>query len=184
MKRRAHVLLAYCSHLSCGSSRAILRAILVSAILYLTQAAAAQTFNVLYSFGGGLDGQNPFSGVTIGPRGDLYGTTIGGGLRGRGSVYRLQRRGSGWFLNPLYEFSDPADGSGAYAGIAFGPDGVPYGTTTHGGLGDKGTVFDVRPTTATCNSAICFWHENAIHLFQGGGNDGQTPGSGRLAPGP
>ncbi len=37
---------------------------------------------VLYSFTGGSDGKNPYGGVTLDSKGDLYGTTVAGGSGG------------------------------------------------------------------------------------------------------
>jgi len=41
------------------------------------QFAQAQTFNVLHSFNG-LDGRQPYDGVTLDREGNLYGTAYGG----------------------------------------------------------------------------------------------------------
>ena len=44
--------------------------------------------NVVYAFGGGSDGAGPFAGlINIG--GTLYGTTIGGGDFGHGTVFAV-----------------------------------------------------------------------------------------------
>ena len=47
------------------------------------------TETVLYSFTGGADGNEPFSGLVIDGQGILYGTTVGGGAFGVGTVYRV-----------------------------------------------------------------------------------------------
>ena len=52
-------------------------------------------FTPIYSFRGGNDGAFPYAGVTIGPDGNLYGTTSSGGQGapacpgGCGTVYKL-----------------------------------------------------------------------------------------------
>ena len=46
---------------------------------------------VLYSFTGGADGGTPYAGVVLGPNGNLYGTTIGGGQTNAGVVFGIQQ---------------------------------------------------------------------------------------------
>lgn len=53
-----------------------------------TYSATAQTFHVLHTFTGGLDGASPFSGLTPGPAGAFYGTTGMGGSRDMRCVRR------------------------------------------------------------------------------------------------
>lgn len=48
---------------------------------------------VLYSFGGGADGANPWAGLVWGPGGHLYGTTEAGGAAGFGTVFKLSKAG-------------------------------------------------------------------------------------------
>ena len=55
-------------------------ALTVSATLH------GQTLNTLYSFGHNELGYQPRTGVTIGPKGQLYGTTPYGGASGLGVV--------------------------------------------------------------------------------------------------
>jgi uncharacterized repeat protein (TIGR03803 family) len=51
--------------------------------------------SVLWSFGDGADGENPFAGLIAGPRGDLYGTTGYGGIYTWGTVFELSLPGWG-----------------------------------------------------------------------------------------
>jgi len=53
------------------------------------------TYKVLHSFTGGSDGANPCAGVTIGPAGNLYGTTNRGGSANAGVVYEVDASGAG-----------------------------------------------------------------------------------------
>ena len=63
--------------------------------------AQAQTFTVLHNFTGGLDGANPYTGLTMDRSGNFYGTTAYGGSQsddchvvgGCGTVFKLARQG-------------------------------------------------------------------------------------------
>ena len=79
-------------------------AFVVLSMVLITQAAQAQTFNVIYNFTGGQDGANPRSALTMSAGGTLYGTTIAGG-NGYGGVFALNRSGSGSNLIPLHVFT-------------------------------------------------------------------------------
>ena len=62
--------------------------------------AQAQTYKVIYPFGGCSDGNFPTSTLTLDRSGSLYGTTEYGGSAcgtlGQGVVFRLKRAGGGW----------------------------------------------------------------------------------------
>ncbi len=49
--------------------------------------------SVLYTFSGRPDGANPYAGLTLGPSGNLYGTTYTGGLDNEGTVYECSPSG-------------------------------------------------------------------------------------------
>ena len=142
-----------------------------------SEAAQAQTFNVLHTFTGGNDGGNPSAGVTI-HAGVLYGTTFAGGLlscnggHGCGTVYQMKHIGSGWTFNSLYTFTGGSDGAIPTAPVVFGPDGALYSTTEFGG--SNGDVFKLRPFPTACKTALCPWSENLLYNFQGG-TDGSKP---------
>jgi uncharacterized repeat protein (TIGR03803 family) len=150
----------------------------VGLLTALATPALAQTFNVLYAFTGGADGGHPFSGVTVGGPGTLYGTTYTDGTDGWGTVFKLSQRSSGWTLNPLYEFTGESDGANPEASVIVGPNGALYGTTTAGASG--GVVFELQPPVAACKTAICYWSETVLHSFTGGADDGRGPGYGNL----
>jgi uncharacterized repeat protein (TIGR03803 family) len=99
---------------------------------------------VLYSFGGGADGANPYTaGVIRDPAGNLYGTTgVGGinGLEGVGVVYKLDTAGN---YTVLHSFTGGADGANPYTGVIRDPAGNLYGTTGVGGAANAGVVFKV-----------------------------------------
>jgi hypothetical protein len=62
--------------------------------IFLISSSQAQTLTVLYSFTGGADGANPQAGLIRDSAGNLYGTTVAGGIwRGQpGGRSRVQVR--------------------------------------------------------------------------------------------
>jgi len=148
-------------------------------VVVLGTPAGAQSFSVLHYFTGGSDGANPYSGVTVGGSGLLYGTTSGGGVYGSGTVFKLSQRNMNWTFSPLYEFTGGADGGSPLAGVV-GLDGFLYGTTAGGGDGQQdGTVFELRPPARVCETALCYWNETVLHSFTGN-PDGSKPSFGNM----
>lgn len=45
--------------------------------------------NLLYNFGSGTDGSNPWGGLVLDSQGNLYGTTLNGGADGSGTVFEI-----------------------------------------------------------------------------------------------
>ena len=145
--------------------------ILLTLLASLIPAVHAQTFTVLHSFTGGIDG--PWAGVTI--RGNaLYGTTEG--YPNCGTVYQLTHSGSNWLFSALAALPYNCN---PQARVVFGPDGHLYGTSQYGGTYNDGTVFNLTPPVGVCKTAACYWTVNDLHDF-GSGTDGQTPGTGDL----
>lgn len=147
------------------------------------QWSQAQTYQVLHNFTGGQDGGQPAAGPTLDTHGNLYGTAFFGGDQngcagGCGIVYKLTLHSSSWVLTPLYPFTGAGDGALPYYGaLALGPDGTPYGTTSAGGVGEAGVLFNIRPRPTICSAVNCPWLDKTIHQF-GSGNDGRQPTSG------
>jgi uncharacterized repeat protein (TIGR03803 family) len=100
----------------------------------------------LYYFSGGSDGGGPESGVIFDSAGNLYGTTTGGGSANCGTVYELSPNGSGWTEAVLYSFQCGSDGESPVGGLIFDASGNLYGTTSVGGAGKGGTVFELTPS--------------------------------------
>ena len=146
----------------------------------LTKVAQAQTYTVLYQFTGPC-GANAFGGVTLDQSGNIEGTTAYGGAHDGGVVYRLSREGEAWVCTPLYSFGyQDQDGSQPLAGVAFGPEGLIYGTTGAYGAHGYGTVFSLRPPASrSCGTVQCPWIETTLYNFTGGA-DGGYPAYGKL----
>ncbi|MFY9979623.1 MAG: choice-of-anchor tandem repeat GloVer-containing protein, partial [Candidatus Sulfotelmatobacter sp.] len=100
--------------------------------------------SVLYSFGSiADDGTDPVAGVTLDPKGNLYGTASAGGPYGYGTVFELKYSTSGFTENILHNFEMQNDGGTPYAGLIFDRSGNLYGAATQGGSGEGGTVFEL-----------------------------------------
>lgn len=148
----------------------------VAISLMAAPAAQAQTFTVLHQFTGGVDGDQPEGGVTLDRAGNLYGSVSIGGTQHYGVVFKMSRSGSGWIFNPLYSFTEQS-ASYPIGGVAFGPEGSLYGTTSDddGDFG-AGTVFSLRPQASVCRTSLCSWTETTLYSFMGG-SDGSDPAS-------
>jgi uncharacterized repeat protein (TIGR03803 family) len=96
-------------------------------------------FAVLKSLNGGTDGSYPHGGVIEGNDGALYGTASEGGDFGYGTVFRLNKDGSGFAV--LKSLNGGTDGSYPDGGVTEGNDGALYGTAWEGGASGYGTVF-------------------------------------------
>jgi uncharacterized repeat protein (TIGR03803 family) len=91
------------------------------------------------------DGANPFAGLVMDKKGNLYGTTDrgGDGVLINGTVFELTASGE---ESVLYSFcSEPncADGANPFAGLVMDKKGNLYGTTVFGGAYGDGTVFEL-----------------------------------------
>src|SRR5439155_549315 len=104
-------------------------------------------YGIIYNFAGPPeDGALPFAGVVVGSDGALYGTTFQGGNFYSGSVFKLNRDGSGYTLLHSFQSNfDHNDGANPAAGLSVGHDGRLYGTTYFGGSRGAGCVFKLDP---------------------------------------
>jgi uncharacterized repeat protein (TIGR03803 family) len=77
--------------------------------------------------------------------GALYGTAAGGGAFGNGTIFKIQKDGSGF--ETLYELGESGggrlDGSFPFAELIQGRDGALYGTAFHGGANNGGVIFRI-----------------------------------------
>jgi uncharacterized repeat protein (TIGR03803 family) len=85
------------------------------------------------------DGAEPQGRLIEGRDGRLYGTTISGGTGFVGTVYSLNRDGSGYVV--LHHFTAPRNGPTAPLGLLQGSDGRLYGLCNSGGPLRGGVVY-------------------------------------------
>lgn len=118
---------------------------------------------VLYSFCQAgypcADGANPYAGLIMDKKGNLYGTTQYGGANvcggnGCGTVFRLSPSGA---QTVLYSFGSQAgDGVFPQGDLISDKTGNLYGTTSTGSPNSNGTVFKLTPTgTETTLYTFC-----------------------------
>jgi uncharacterized repeat protein (TIGR03803 family) len=142
-------------------------------VFELTPTSGGWEAKRIYSFQGGSDGANPTGNLTFDTEGNVYGTTIGGGL-GYGTVYELSPQSVGYQEAVIYAFNDTAthnDGIGPSAGLVLDGTGNLYGTTGSGGNGCSlgcGTVYELSPASGG-------WTESLLYNFKGSANDGWLP---------
>ena len=93
------------------------------------------------------EGDSPEGGLVQGSDGNLYGTTEGGGTANLGAVYRVTLAGE---FAVLHQFTGshptgPTDGAQPFGEMILASDGNFYGTTSGGGAGDLGSIFQLTP---------------------------------------
>jgi uncharacterized repeat protein (TIGR03803 family) len=112
------------------------------------------TESVLYNFiGVNGDGAWPQQKLTFDAAGNLYGTTVYGGVYGSacttigcGTVFELTPTTSGpWHEKVLHRFTNGRDGANSYAPVVLDAAGDVLGTTYGGGNGASGVVFQIKP---------------------------------------
>ena len=115
------------------------------AVFELSPREGGWTETVLYSFGQKYivsDGQWPETGLVIDAAGNLYGTTINGGIHligcnpsACGTVFKLSpNEDGGWTETLLHSFGGGTDGKFPGVNLIFDAAGNLYGTTDRGGI--------------------------------------------------
>jgi len=130
------------------------------ALAIASSALAAPKYQVLHAFGMGKGGGGLWGSLALDGKGNLYGTTSGGGLDGYGTVFELTRQANGkWTHSILHSFeNDGPDGADPTSGLIVDAAGNLYGTTGFGGTHYYGTVFEmVRQSSG--------WKETVLHSF-------------------
>lgn len=119
-------------------------------------------FKTIYTFPGQPNAGFPYGGLIFDASGNLYGTTYYDGANNLGCVYELIPRHMGeWKEKLLHSFAGGNDGQGSIANLVFDAAGNLFGTTSEGGLGGDGVVFELKPRL---NGS---WRESVVHDFTG-----------------
>jgi uncharacterized repeat protein (TIGR03803 family) len=136
-------------------------------IFKISTSGKLKTVSVNCIFAGGPCNGDPFGSLVQAPNEDFYGTSLLGGAKNEGTVFKMSANGPP--LEILYSFcslSDCADGYNPTAGLVLA-DGNFYGITGQGGANDGGTVFEITPEGVL----------NTIYSFcaEAGCADGENP---------
>jgi uncharacterized repeat protein (TIGR03803 family) len=138
-------------------------------VFKLTKNSNGWNETVLYFFTGGSDGETPYGSLAIDSAGNLYGTTYQAGAFDAGTLYELSNTGAAWTETTLEAFSGSgAQGGNPNNGPAIDLQGNLYGTTSGGGSGNAGTVYQMQRTGNG-------WTFNVLHSFSGLGKPFDTP---------
>jgi uncharacterized repeat protein (TIGR03803 family) len=141
------------------------------------------TETVLHNFNqNGTDGAFPQARLIFDAVGNLYGTTMAGGMYYNGTAFELSpTAGGGWTETVLHNFiNNGTDGASPYSGLIFDAAGNLFGTTAFGGTNycvdylsnGCGTVFKLSPTQDGG------WTETVLHNFSQNYLDGYYPFAG------
>lgn len=91
-----------------------------------------------------LNGSGPTGSLVFDADGNLYGTTIDGGLSNNGVVYKITKSSSGYDNTPIpLVYFDGTNGANPDGNLIIDANGNLFGTTSSGGAGNPGTVFEV-----------------------------------------
>ena len=103
--------------------------------------------NILYEFGvsGGGDGNNPYGGLAMDTKGNLYGTALNGGASGLGAFYKLTKHGKNWKESILHSFAGGNDGNQPSGNPYLDAKGRLFGMTQTGGTSNQGVVYRITP---------------------------------------
>jgi autotransporter-associated beta strand protein/uncharacterized repeat protein (TIGR03803 family) len=131
-------------------------------------------YTVLHLFtGNGVDGLRPYGHLIESTNGWLYGTTHEGGISNRGTIFTLNKDGSGFTV--LHSFTGDSGGYYPEAGLLEGSDGALYGTTTSGDGDNYGSVFKINKDGSGYTTLKSFtWSGNG---GKGEGVDGSLYGA-------
>ena len=101
------------------------------------------TLTTLVSFNG-ADGDMPSGSLIADSNGDLFGTTVGGGANGDGTVFEIVKTAGGYASTPttLVSFNG-TNGDMPRGSLIADSDGDLFGTTAGGGANEEGTVFEI-----------------------------------------
>jgi len=152
-------------------------------VFKLSHKGTGWIFSLLYGFTGGSDGWWPFTSVTLGPDGNVYGTTsYGGGTgcidgNGCGTVFKLKPPPNfcrsvscPWTKTELYQFTGGLDGGFPEGSLTFDPSGNIFGTTSYAQDNKYyGSVYELAPSNGGWTPSVLYTFTD---YYQGGGAGG------------
>ena len=109
----------------------------------LTPQDGSWSFTLLQNFG--EQEATPRVGPTLDSQGNLYGPLPDGGSGGVGEIFKLTHSGDQWIYSAFYQFVPCMNGCNPSGAVTFDASGNMYGTTSSGGTGGDGTVWEITP---------------------------------------
>jgi len=137
-------------------------------IFELVKTSKGWRHKLLYTFQGGLDGDNPQGELVLDRAGNLYGTTVWGGPVGGGTVFELSPSKDGWTESIIHSFGEDHDGGNPSGGLTLGADGSMYGSALWGGAHGAGAIYKLTHSKTG-------WDESIIYSFGANNQDGAGP---------
>jgi hypothetical protein len=141
-----------------------------------TSTGYASTPTTLTSFNG-YNGSTPYAGLLADAAGNLVGTTYAGGANGDGTVFEIANTSTGYASTPTtiinFNYTNGANPTGS---LIIDAAGDLFGTTTDGGTGTQGTVFEIANTSTG-------YVGTPTTLVNFDGTNGATPVPGLIADG-
>jgi uncharacterized repeat protein (TIGR03803 family) len=159
------------------NSRCALAVLSLAAMsMALPRTASAQTLTTLTNLDG-ANGQDPYGNLFADANGNLFGTTLGGGTGGDGTVFEIAKSTSGYASTPTtlvnFNYVNGAEPLGA---LIEDSNGNLFGTTYTAGTGGAGTVFEIVKSASGYAST-----PTTLFNFSTGGASGSNPHGGLIA---
>ncbi|MDB6138596.1 MAG: type sorting protein, partial [Verrucomicrobiaceae bacterium] len=111
---------------------------------------------------GSMRGASPYGALMKDETGVFWGTTLGGGANGKGTVFKI----SGGTFSTVLDFTDNGSsnkGSFPWAGLVSDGAGYRWGTTSGGGASQDGTVFKINASTGVLTTVVEFTGNGAAN---------------------
>lgn len=112
------------------------------------------------------EGYEPMAPVIEATNGVLYGTTSSDTTNGAGTIFKMNKDGSGFAVLHYFTFATTNDGGNPAAGLLQASDGELYGTAQFGGAAPEGNGIVFRIDLSGSNFTV-------LHSFNG--SDGDSP---------
>lgn len=107
------------------------------------------TEKVLHSFNGDnrSDGAYPLAALLMDSNGNMFGTTLQGGIHNEGTIFELSPEENGdWAETILHSFNgNGSDAAGPAGAMIMDSNSDLYGTTEGGGIRASGAAFEITP---------------------------------------
>lgn len=102
-------------------------------------------------------GQVPAGGLISDGSGNFWGTTVGGGILNHGTIFKVNAATGK--LTTVVEFTGAGPihrGAAPFGTLVKDEAGLIWGTTSAGGIGSRGTVFKIDPSTGVLTTVVDF----------------------------